>query len=162
RGNASSCWSWPSAGGSSSGPPGVPTGRNGTCPGPTPNSAARCAAWRAGAAPPPPTPPPPPAFTPRGGYKGFPGPPPWAHSRLVAYIARRYLNRGVSPADLIQEGFCGLLEAIDRFDTINTTRLATYAAWWIRQALQRAIAGAGYPVRLSPRQLRRLAQSLSQ
>jgi RNA polymerase primary sigma factor len=85
-----------------------------------------------------------------------------ANSRLVAYIARRYLNRGVSPADLIQEGFCGLLEAIDRFDPINTTRLATYAAWWIRQALQRAIAGAGYPVRLSPRQLRRLAQSLSQ
>jgi RNA polymerase primary sigma factor len=85
-----------------------------------------------------------------------------ANSRLVAYIARRYLNRGVSPADLIQEGFCGLLEAIDRFDPVNTTRLATYAAWWIRQALQRIIAGAGYPVRLSPRQLRRLAQALSQ
>jgi RNA polymerase primary sigma factor len=85
-----------------------------------------------------------------------------ANARLVAYIARRYLNRGISPADLIQEGFCGLLEAIDRFDPVNTTRLATYAAWWIRQALQRAIAGTGYPVRLSPRQLRRLAQSLSQ
>ncbi len=85
-----------------------------------------------------------------------------ANARLVAYLARRYLNRGVSPADLIQEGFCGLLEAIDRFDPINTTRLATYASWWIRQALQRAIAGAGYPVRLSPRQLRRLAQALSQ
>jgi RNA polymerase sigma factor (sigma-70 family) len=85
-----------------------------------------------------------------------------ANARLVAYIARRYLNRGISPADLIQEGFCGLLEAIDRFDPVNTTRLATYAAWWIRQALQRAIAGASYPVRLSPRQLRRLAQSLSQ
>ena len=63
-----------------------------------------------------------------------------ANSRLVAYIARRYFNRGISPADLIQEGFCGLLEAIDRFDPINTTRLATYASWWIRQALQRAIA----------------------
>jgi RNA polymerase primary sigma factor len=85
-----------------------------------------------------------------------------ANARLVAYIARRYLNRGISPADLIQEGFCGLLEAIDRFDPVNTTRLATYAAWWIRQALQRAIAGTSYPVRLSPRQLRRLAQSLSQ
>ncbi len=58
-----------------------------------------------------------------------------ANSRLVAYIARRYLNRGVSPADLMQEGFCGLLEAIDRFDPVNTTRLATYASWWIRQAL---------------------------
>jgi RNA polymerase primary sigma factor len=83
-----------------------------------------------------------------------------ANSRLVAYIARRYLNRGIAPADLIQEGFCGLLEAIDRFDPVNTTRLATYASWWIRQAFQRAIANGSYPVRLTPRQLRRLAQSL--
>ena len=83
-----------------------------------------------------------------------------ANSRLVAYIARRYLNRGIASADLIQEGFCGLLEAIDRFDPINTTRLATYASWWIRQAFQRAIANGSYPVRLTPRQLRRLAQSL--
>ena len=83
-----------------------------------------------------------------------------ANSRLVAYIARRYLNRGVSPADLLQEGFCGLLEAIDRFDPVNTTRLATYASWWIRQAIQRAIADGSYPVRLTPRQLRRLAQAL--
>jgi RNA polymerase primary sigma factor len=79
-----------------------------------------------------------------------------ANSRLVAYLARRYLNRGISPADLLQEGFCGLLEAIDRFDPVNTTRLATYATWWIRQALQRAIADGSYPVRLTPRQLRRL------
>lgn len=83
-----------------------------------------------------------------------------ANSRLVAYIARRYLNRGLSPADLLQEGFCGLLEAIDRFDPVNTTRLATYASWWIRQAIQRAIGEGSYPVRLTPRQLRRLAQSL--
>jgi RNA polymerase primary sigma factor len=83
-----------------------------------------------------------------------------ANSRLVAYIARRYLNRGISPSDLLQEGFCGLLEAIDRFDPVNTTRLATYAAWWIRQSIQRAIADGSYPVRLTPRQLRRLAQSL--
>ena len=83
-----------------------------------------------------------------------------ANSRLVAYLARQYLNRGISPADLLQEGFCGLLEAIDRFDPVNTTRLATYASWWIRQALQRAIADGSYPVRLTPRQLRRLAQAL--
>jgi RNA polymerase primary sigma factor len=83
-----------------------------------------------------------------------------ANSRLVAYIARRYLNRGISPSDLLQEGFCGLLEAIDRFDPVNTTRLATYASWWIRQAIQRAIADGSYAVRLTPRQLRRLAQSL--
>ena len=82
-----------------------------------------------------------------------------ANSRLVAHIAKRYFNRGVSAADLIQEGFCGLLAAIDRFDTANTTRLATYAGWWIRQAMQRAIAGCAYPVRLNPKQLQRLAKA---
>lgn len=85
-----------------------------------------------------------------------------ANSRLVAYIARRFSNRGIAPADLMQEGFCGLLEAIDRFDPVNATRLATYATWWIRQALQRAIADGSYAVRLSPRQVRRLARSLRQ
>ena len=59
-----------------------------------------------------------------------------ANSRLVAHIAKRFFNRGISAADLIQEGFCGLMAAIDRFDTANTTRLATYAGWWIRQAMQ--------------------------
>jgi RNA polymerase primary sigma factor len=82
-----------------------------------------------------------------------------ANSRLVAHIAKRYFNRGISAADLIQEGFCGLMAAIDRFDTANTTRLATYAGWWIRQAMQRAIAGCAYPVRLNPKQLQRLAHA---
>lgn len=82
-----------------------------------------------------------------------------ANSRLVAHIAKRYFNRGISASDLIQEGFCGLMAAIDRFDTANTTRLATYAGWWIRQAMQRAIAGGAYPVRLNPKQLQRLAQA---
>ncbi len=85
-----------------------------------------------------------------------------ANLRLVAYIARRYDNRGIAPADLMQEGFCGLLEAIDRFDLVNETRLATYASWWIRQSLQRAVAECGYAVRLSPRQVRRLARSMRQ
>jgi RNA polymerase primary sigma factor len=84
-----------------------------------------------------------------------------ANSRLVAHLAKRYFNRGISASDLIQEGFCGLLAAIDRFDTANTTRLATYAGWWIRQALQRAIAGGAYPVRLNPKQLQRLAQAMA-
>ena len=83
-----------------------------------------------------------------------------ANSRLVAHIAKRYFNRGISAADLIQEGFCGLMAAVDRFDTTNTTRLATYAGWWIRQAMQRAIAGGAYPVRLNPKQLQRLAQAM--
>ena len=83
-----------------------------------------------------------------------------ANSRLVAHIAKRYFNRGISAADLIQEGFCGLLAAIDRFDTANTTRLATYAGFWISQAMQRAIAGGAYAVRLNPKQLQRLTKSI--
>jgi len=83
-----------------------------------------------------------------------------ANSRLVAHIAKRYLNRGISAADLIQEGFCGLLAAIDRFDTANTTRLGTYAGFWISQAMQRAIAGGAYPVRLNLKQLQRLAKAM--
>jgi len=85
-----------------------------------------------------------------------------ANSRLVAHIAKRYANRGIPAADLIQDGFCGLLTAIDRFDPVNTTRLATYAVWWIRQSLQRAVAAGAYPVRLNPKQLRRLARAIPQ
>jgi RNA polymerase primary sigma factor len=81
-----------------------------------------------------------------------------ANVRLIAHIAKRYNDRGVSCADLVQEGFCGLLAAIDRFDTMNQTRLATYAIWWIRQAIQRAVAAGAYPVRLNPKQLQQLAQ----
>jgi len=80
-----------------------------------------------------------------------------ANVRLIAHIAKRYNDRGVSSADLVQEGFCGLLLAIDRFDTMNQTRLATYAIWWIRQAIQRAVAAGAYPVRLNPKQLHQLA-----
>jgi RNA polymerase primary sigma factor len=81
-----------------------------------------------------------------------------ANVRLVAHVAKRYAGRGVPPGDLIQEGICALLAAIDRFDVSNQTRLATYAIWWIRQGIQRAIAASAYPVRLNPRQLLRLAQ----
>ena len=82
-----------------------------------------------------------------------------ANLRLVAHVAKRFRERGVSYADLMQEGFCGLLEAIDRFDLTHETKLATYATWWIRQAMQRAVASGAYPVRLSPRHLRQLAQN---
>ncbi len=85
-----------------------------------------------------------------------------ANMRLVAHVAKRFRDRGVPYGDLIQEGFCGLLEAIDRFDTAHGTKLATYATWWIRQAMQRVVAGCAYPVRLSPRHLRQLAQSQDQ
>ena len=82
-----------------------------------------------------------------------------ANMRLVAHVAKRFRDRGIAYTDLIQEGFCGLLEAIDRFDLTHETKLATYATWWIRQSMQRAVASCAYPVRLSPRHLRQLAQN---
>ncbi len=82
-----------------------------------------------------------------------------ANMRLIAHVAKRFRDRGLSYSDLLQEGFCGLLEAIDRFDLTHQTKLATYATWWIRQSMQRAVAAGAYPVRLSPRHLRQLAQN---
>jgi RNA polymerase primary sigma factor len=82
-----------------------------------------------------------------------------ANLRLVAHLSQRYRDRGLSTSDLLQEGFCGLLKAIDRFDARRETRLASYAVWWIRQAIQRAVAAGAYPVRLNPRHLRQLANS---
>jgi RNA polymerase primary sigma factor len=82
-----------------------------------------------------------------------------ANLRLVAHVARKYRNRGITNSDLLQEGFCGLLKAIDRFQPGKETRLASYAVWWIRQALQRAVAAGAYPVRLNPRHLQQLALS---
>ncbi len=81
-----------------------------------------------------------------------------ANMRLVAHVAKRFRDRGIPYSDLMQEGFCGLLEAIDRFDLSHRTKLATYATWWIRQSMQRAVASGAYPVRLTPRHLRQLAQ----
>jgi RNA polymerase primary sigma factor len=82
-----------------------------------------------------------------------------ANLKLVAHIAKRFRERGIPYSDLLQEGFCGLLEAIDRFDMTHETKLATYATWWIRQAMQQAVASGAYPVRLTPRHLRQLAQN---
>lgn len=85
-----------------------------------------------------------------------------ANLKLVAHVAKRFRERGIAYADLIQEGFCGLLEAIDRFDLAHSTKLATYATWWNRQAMQSAVAAGAYPVRLTPRHLRQLAQDQEQ
>ena len=81
-----------------------------------------------------------------------------ANMKLVAHVAKRFRERGIPYPDLMQEGFCGLLEAIDRFNLTHQTKLATYATWWIRQSMQRAVASGAYPVRLTPRHLRQLAQ----
>ncbi len=68
--------------------------------------------------------------------------------RLVVKMARRYMNQGVPLLDLIEEGNLGLMQAVERFDPDKGFRFSTYASWWIRQAIERALINQAQAVRL--------------
>ncbi len=81
-----------------------------------------------------------------------------ANTRLVVSVARRYIGRGVHFLDLIQEGNLGLMKAVEKFEYQRGFRFSTYATWWIRQGITRAIADQGRTIRVPVHMSDRLRQ----